>query len=60
MIAHNIVHFCIFNLLKYDRIFSKNLDHDAYGVKWNPWQRTLQGGLFPEIYVSFYETYFFK
>ena len=32
MIARQIiVRFCIFNLLKYDRIFSKNMQHD--GVK---------------------------
>ena len=24
-----IVSFCIFSLLKYDRIFGKNLEHDA-------------------------------
>ena len=36
MIAHNIiVSFCIFSLLKYDRIFGKNLEHDTYGVKWS-------------------------
>ena len=34
MIAHNfIVSFCIFTLLKYDRIFGKNLEHGTYGVK---------------------------
>ena len=34
MIPHNIIiSFCIFSLLKYDRIFSKNLEHDTYGVK---------------------------
>ena len=34
MIAHNIVvSFCIFSLLKYDRIYVKNLEHDTYGVK---------------------------
>ena len=33
MIAHDIiVSFCTFSLLKYDRIFGKNLEHDAYGV----------------------------
>ena len=32
--AHNIiVSFCIFILLKYGRIFGKNLEHDTYGVK---------------------------
>ena len=37
MIAHNIiVSFCIFSWPKYDRIFGKNLEHDTYGVKWNP------------------------
>ena len=34
MIANNnIVSFCIFSLLKYDRIFGKNLEHDNYEVK---------------------------
>ena len=34
MIAHDIiVSFCIFNLLKFDRIFGKNLERDTYGVK---------------------------
>ena len=28
-----IVSFCIFSLLKYDRIFGKNLENDTYGVK---------------------------
>ena len=28
-----IVSFRIFSLLKYDRIFGKNLGHDTYGVK---------------------------
>ena len=37
MIAQNIiVSFFIFSLLQYDRIFGKNLEHDTYGVKWNP------------------------
>ena len=63
MIAHSIiVSFCIFCLLKYDRIFGKNLEDDTYGVKWNPWSGTLRGWggsvseLVPEIYVSFHET----
>ena len=44
MIAHNIiVSFGIFILLKYDRIFGKNLEHDTYEIKWNPWPKTLQG-----------------
>ena len=34
MIAHNIiVSFNTFKLIKYDRIFGENLEHDAYGVK---------------------------
>ena len=34
MIACNIiVSFHIFRLLKYDRIFGKNLVHDTYGLK---------------------------
>ena len=34
MIFHNvIVGFYIFSLLKYDRIFGKDLEHDTYGVK---------------------------
>ena len=34
MIAQNIiVSFYIFSLLKYDKIFGKNLKHDNYGVK---------------------------
>ena len=28
-----IISFCIFILLKYDRIFGKNLEYDTYGVK---------------------------
>ena len=28
-----IVSFNIFRLLKYDRIFGKNLEHDTYGVE---------------------------
>ena len=44
MIAHNIiVSFGIFILLKYDRIVGKNLEHDTYEIKWNPWPKTLQG-----------------
>ena len=58
MIARNIiVSFCILSLLKYDRIFGKNLEHDTYGVKQSPWPSPLQGsvrGLVPEIYVSFF------
>ena len=42
MIALNIiVSFYLFGLLKYDRIFGKNLERDTYGVKRNPWLRTL-------------------
>ena len=34
MIARKIiVSFCIFSLLKYDRIFVKSLEHDTYAVK---------------------------
>ena len=34
MIARDIiVGFCIFSLLKYNRVFGKNLEHDTYGVK---------------------------
>ena len=34
MIAREIiVSFFIFSLLKYDRIFGKNLEHGTYGVK---------------------------
>ena len=34
MIAHDIIiSFYIFSLLKYDRIFGKNLEYDTYGVK---------------------------
>ena len=34
MIAREIiVSFSIFSLLKYGRIFGKNLEHDTYGVK---------------------------
>ena len=34
MIANDIiVSFCILSLLKYDRIFGKNLEHDTYRVK---------------------------
>ena len=34
MIARDItVSLCILSLLKYDRIFGKNLEHDTYGVK---------------------------
>ena len=43
MIVHNIVRFCIFSLLKYGKIFGKNLEHDTYGVKWSPWPSTLRG-----------------
>ena len=28
-----IVSFYIFRLLKYDKIFGKNFEHDTYGVK---------------------------
>ena len=28
-----IVSFCILSLLKYDRIFGTNSEHDTYGVK---------------------------
>ena len=33
MVARDIVSFYIFRLLKYDRIFAKNLEHDTYGGK---------------------------
>ena len=34
MMAHDIiVSFYIFKLIKYDRIFGKNLEHDTYRVK---------------------------
>ena len=34
MIAHDIiVSFYIFSLLKHDRIFGKNLEHDTYEVR---------------------------
>ena len=34
MIAPDIiVSFCIFSLLKYDRIFCKKLEHDTYEAK---------------------------
>ena len=34
MMAREIIaSFCIFSLLKYDRIFGKNVEHDIYGVK---------------------------
>ena len=64
MIAHNIiVSFCIFNLLNYDRIFGKNLEHDTYGLN-EILDSGLCGGsdLVSEIYVSFHETFtlFFK
>ena len=56
MIARNfVVGFCIFSLLKYDRIFGKNLGHDTYGVKWIFDTALCWGsvqGLIPEIYVS--------
>ena len=56
MISHNIiVSFCIFSLLKYDKIFGKNLEHDTYGVK-KVVDPALCGvlvpDLAPEIYVS--------
>ena len=35
MIASKIVSFCIFSLLKYDRIFGKNLEHNTYAMEWN-------------------------
>ena len=32
MIAHDIIFsFCILSLLKYERIFGKNLEHDTMG-----------------------------
>ena len=40
------VSFYIFSLLKYDRIFGKNLKHDTYGVKQSPWPNTLWGDTF--------------
>ena len=52
-----IVSFCLFGLLNYDRIFGKNLERDAYGVKRNPWLRTLWGegggGLFRTCSLKF-------
>ena len=34
MIAREIIFsFCIFSLLKYDRILGKNFEHDIYAVK---------------------------
>ena len=51
-----IVSFYIFILVKYDRIFGKNLEHDTYGVKPALEQALCGGsvpGLAPEIYVSF-------
>ena len=57
MIPHNtIVSFCILSLLKYNRIFCKNLEYDTYGVN-KVLDPALCGGsvqdLVPEIYVSF-------
>ena len=32
--SHGIIaSFCILSLLKYDRIFGKNIENDTYGVK---------------------------
>ena len=33
MIARKIVIFCVFILLKQDKLFDKNLEHDTYGVE---------------------------
>ena len=43
-------------MFKVARIFDKNFEHDAYGVKESPEPNTL-GGIFsrvPQIYVGFY------
>ena len=59
MIAHNnIDSFFIFNLLKYDRIFGKNLEHDTYKSKIKSLTQYFAAGgsvpgLAPETYVSF-------
>ena len=48
--------FCIFNLLRYDRIFSKDLEHDTYGVKEVLGPALCGGsvgGVVPEMYFSF-------
>ena len=57
MIAHDtIISFCIFSVLKYDRIIRKNLEHDTYVVK-KVFDPALRGALVtdlaPEIYFSF-------
>ena len=45
MIARDvIVSFYIFRLLKYDRIFGKNLEHDTYGLKNKALELALYGG----------------
>ena len=53
MIAHDIIlSFCIFSVLKYDRIIRKNFEHDTYVVK-KAFDRGLVTDLAPEIYFSF-------
>ena len=60
MIVQNIiVSFCIFSLLKHDRIFVKNLEHDTYGgneILDPSIYREPVPDLGPEIYISFHET----
>ena len=63
MIAHNIiVSFCTFSLLKYDRIFDNNMEHDIYGLKQSPWPNALQAasarfGSWNLGYFSIFMTY---
>ena len=60
MIAQNIiVSFYISNLLKYDRIYSKHLEYNTYGVKQNHQPSTLKGVSAPKVCISFlfYDTF---
>ena len=55
MIAHDIIDsFCIFSLLKYDRIIGKNLEH-------NSWPRTLRpGGQYQVWSLKFMFSFFYN
>ena len=53
-----IVSFYIFILVKYDRIFGKNLEHDTYGVK-PALEQALCGGQYQAWPLKFMLVFFF-
>ena len=54
MITHKIiVRFCIFSLLKYDRIFGKNLEYEYLWGKMKSFTQHFAGVLFQTWFLKF-------